>query len=434
MIAFQGIVDEKTLGEDAFTIIPKPTDVYSYFNQYENRWQISWPRQPQTDYTLTLAGDISDIFGNELGEQTVRFQTGDRKPFAHLNVPNDIGTYDAYAPSEIAASYRNVSSLDFKLYEVNETQTERLLGPNRYDALNNFNPAADALVREWSVPVTPEANTNNLLKVPLAEDEGALAPGVYWLEMRAPEVKYGDGSPDGGQQPARHLLIVSPLNLIAKRTATEVLVWATDLQSGQPVADLPVRANGDVDAAGVTDADGIVRLAATNTGAVAAADGLCGQCERKRHGRCTVSVRCDEHRMADRPGPVGLQPAGRVPAAAPHRATSTPTGRSTGPARPSTGRRSCARRRRDLHCRRRLVRSTPLLSETSRAKRSTRRSTRPTPSAPSTARCRWTKRPAWASTTWRSCPPMQPRMPTTSRPTASTSRWPSTASRSSRQR
>ncbi|MCB0234459.1 MAG: hypothetical protein KDG58_09590, partial [Anaerolineae bacterium] len=88
-------------------------------------------------------------------EQTIRFQTGDRKPFAHLNVPNDIGTYDAYAPSEIAASYRNVSSLDFKLYEVNETQTERLLGPNRYDALNNFNPAADALVREWSVPVTP---------------------------------------------------------------------------------------------------------------------------------------------------------------------------------------------------------------------------------------------------------------------------------------
>ncbi|MCB0238632.1 MAG: hypothetical protein KDH08_08285, partial [Anaerolineae bacterium] len=146
--------------------------------------------------------------------------------------PNDIGTYDAYAPSEIAASYRNVSSLDFKLYEVNETQTERLLGPNRYDALNNFNPAADALVREWSVPVTPEANSNNLLKVPLAENDGALPAGVYWLEMRAPEVKYGDGSPDGGQQPARHLLIVSPLNLIAKRTATEVLVWATDLQSG----------------------------------------------------------------------------------------------------------------------------------------------------------------------------------------------------------
>ncbi|MCB0250730.1 MAG: Ig-like domain-containing protein, partial [Anaerolineae bacterium] len=264
VIAFQGIVDEKTLGEDAFTIIPKPTDVYSYFNTYENRWQISWPRQPQTDYTLTLAGDISDIFGNQLGEQTIRFQTGDRKPFAHLNVPNDIGTYDAYAPSEIAASYRNVSSLDFKLYEVNETQTERLLGPNRYDALNNFNPAADALVREWSVPVTPEANSNNLLKVPLAENDGALPAGVYWLEMRAPEVKYGDGSPDGGQQPARHLLIVSPLNLIAKRTATEVLVWATDLQSGQPVAGLPVRASGDVDATGVTDADGIVRLAATN--------------------------------------------------------------------------------------------------------------------------------------------------------------------------
>ncbi len=258
-ILFQGIVDEQTLGKDAFTIIPEPTEVYSYFYPYDNRWMISWPRQPETEYTVTLSGDIADVFGNTLGTQRIRFETGQRRPFAHLNVPSDIGTYNAYADTEIAASYRNVSELNFKLYSVTENQATRLLGQNRWDALQSFRPADSALLREWTVPVSPEPNTNNLLKVPLAEDGGPLPSGIYWIEMRAPEVRYGDGSPESGQVAPRHLLIVSPFNLVTKRAVDETLVWVTDLQSGQPVAGVPVRMVGDNEAQAVTDADGIAR-------------------------------------------------------------------------------------------------------------------------------------------------------------------------------
>lgn len=258
-ILFQGIVDETTLGKDAYTIIPEPTEVYSYFYAYDNRWMISWPRLPETDYTVTLASDIADIFGNELGTQRISFQTGERRPFAHLNVPNDIGTYNAYTSTLIAASYRNVSELNFKLSSVNEAEAARLLGVNRWDLMRTFTPRSDALLREWSVAVEPERNTNNLIKVPLAEDGGPLPSGIYWVEMRAPEVKYSDGSPESGQLAPRHLLIVSPLNLVTKRTADEILVWATDLQSGQPVAKLPVRVAAERETTGVTDADGIMR-------------------------------------------------------------------------------------------------------------------------------------------------------------------------------
>jgi len=262
-ILFLGIVDESTLGRDAFTIIPKPTDVFSYFSPYDNRWQISWPRLPETSYTVTLSGDIQDVFGNRLGTRRYRFETGQRRPFAHLNVPSDIGTYNAYTSTLIAASYRNVSELNFKLYSVNENEATRLLGENRWDALRTFVPKGDALLREWTVPVSPERNTNNLLKVPLAEDGGPLPSGIYWVEMRAPEVTYGDGSLESGQQPPRHLLIVSPFNLITKRTVDETLVWVTDLQSGQPVADVPVRMVGQSEVQAVSDADGIARGPAT---------------------------------------------------------------------------------------------------------------------------------------------------------------------------
>ncbi|MEI2692859.1 MAG: Ig-like domain-containing protein [Anaerolineae bacterium] len=262
-IILQGIVDESTLGKDAFTIIPAPTDVFSYFNPYENSWWISWPRLPETDYTVTLSADVADVFGNQLGVQRIRFQTDQRRPFAHLNVPNDIGAYNAYTNTLIAASYRNVSELNFKLYSVNESEVSSLLGQNRWDALRNFTPRAAALLREWAVPVDPERNTNNLLKTPLAEDGGPLPSGAYWVEMRAPEVTYGDGSEEKGQVAARHLLIVSPFNLTSKRSVDEVLVWVTDLQTGQPVANVPVRMEGDSEVQVVSDADGIARGAVT---------------------------------------------------------------------------------------------------------------------------------------------------------------------------
>ncbi|HRI55558.1 MAG TPA: Ig-like domain-containing protein [Anaerolineae bacterium] len=262
-ILFQGLVDESTLGQEAFTILPEPSGVFSYFNSYDNSWQISWPRLPETSYTVTLSGDIQDVFGNRLGTRRFRFETGQRRPFAHLNVPNDIGTYNAYTSTLIAASYRNVSELNFKLYSVSEKEATQLLGQNRWDALRSFTPKADALLRAWTTPVSPEPNSNNLIKIPLAEDGGPLPAGIYWVEMRAPEVKYGDGSTESGQTPPRHLLIVSPFNLITKRTVEETLVWVTDLQSGQPVAGVPVRLVGDSEVQVVSDVDGIARGAVT---------------------------------------------------------------------------------------------------------------------------------------------------------------------------
>lgn len=258
-ILLAGVVDQTTLGAQAFSILPKPTEVFSYFTSFDNDWTLSWPRLPDTAYTLTLSSQIADVFGNTLGEQQIFFQTGPRKPFAHLNVPNDVGTYNAYNTTTMSVSYRNVSELNFTLSTLNEAEGARLLGPDRWDALNTFQPRPAALLRQWTVPVTPERNVNTLLKQPLGPDGDALPPGLYWIEMRAPEVTYDETNSGVGQNVPRYLLIVSPLNLITKRTADEILVWATDLQSGQPVADLPIRIGTDSKTSGVTDKDGLFR-------------------------------------------------------------------------------------------------------------------------------------------------------------------------------
>jgi len=260
-ISFQGIVDEESLGGASITILPTPTEVYSYFNSYDGGWTVSWPRQPETTYTVTLSSQIADVFGNTISPATIHFKTAIRNPFAHLNVPNEVGTYNAYNATSIAVSYRNISRLDFTLSRVSEADVEKMLGGDGWDMRNRFRPGTDALLRKWSVPVTPERNSNALLKVPLAEDGGPLPAGLYWIELRAPEVTYDEANNGKGQSVPRHLLLVSPLNLILKRTATELLVWATDLRSGQPVADLPVRigASNGQGGAGTTDANGLLR-------------------------------------------------------------------------------------------------------------------------------------------------------------------------------
>lgn len=259
-IRFQGVVDRRTLGRQAFTIIPEPTTVYSYYSSYDNYWIINWPLRPRTAYQVTLSKDIADIFGNTLGEDVViRFTTGDRKPFAYLNLPGDVGTYNAYTNTLITVNYRNISRLDFKLYSVSEAEALRLLGPDRWEVQRAFQPQEDTLIREWSVPVNPPLNASVLTKVALAEDGGPLPPGLYWLEMQAPEISYSANQMSGKAPAPRHLLIVSPLNLIVKKTANEVLVWATDLRNGQPVASLPIRVRGSASADGITDADGVFR-------------------------------------------------------------------------------------------------------------------------------------------------------------------------------
>ena len=258
-IVFKGVIDEKSLGREAFDILPEPTDVFSYFNSYDNTWVISWPRLPQTAYTVTLSPTIADVFDNTLGKPAVvRFETGARRPFANLNIPNEFGTYNAYTSTLAAVTYRNVSRLDFKLYSVNETTAVRLTGMDRWSALSGYTPLNSALLREWSVAVSPDADTNNLLKVPLMEDGSPLPSGIYWLEMRAPEVTYDPQNPKGQQIP-RHLLVVSPFNIVTKRSPDEMLVWVTDLRTGQPVAGVPVRVLNNIKTEGVTDKDGLFR-------------------------------------------------------------------------------------------------------------------------------------------------------------------------------
>ncbi|HEY4723748.1 MAG TPA: alpha-2-macroglobulin family protein, partial [Anaerolineae bacterium] len=104
---------------------------------------------------------------------------------------------------------------------------------------------------------TAELNKPGLIRIPVSAEGGALTTGIYLLHITSPE----EGRNDFGGV-TRHLLVVSNANLTYKSADREGLIWATDLQSGNPVAAGPVTLYDDqfqALGAGQTDASGLFK-------------------------------------------------------------------------------------------------------------------------------------------------------------------------------
>nr|MBC8249724.1 Ig-like domain-containing protein [Anaerolineales bacterium] len=240
------------------TIIPEPTEVYTYWNDYNNSFFISFDIQPSTSYVFTFGAEIADPSGNTLSEdKLVSFTTRGLDPRAYFTSSSNVGTYNAYTETIVYASYLNVSRLDFGLYRLDREDFVDLNGSESWRYWDDFSPDPQALVRHWSEDADAPLNQIGVLSTNIASEKGGtLAPGIYYLEVTAPEVlelPYG--------RPSSQIMVVSRLNLTLKQGETEALVWATDLASGQVVPGLPVSLQSEfaILAEGHTGQDGVFR-------------------------------------------------------------------------------------------------------------------------------------------------------------------------------
>ena len=62
----------------------------------------------------------------------------------------------------------------------------------------------------------------------------SLDPGIYFLQVESPETNEWDG------QPRQHLLLVQSANIALKFSQDTALAWVSDMESGEPVAGVPV--------------------------------------------------------------------------------------------------------------------------------------------------------------------------------------------------
>ena len=214
------------------------TNVYSYYSDYDKTFNINANFQPSTVYTVTIGANIADNHATQIGKDTiVQFTTGPLPPFAMLRTTAQVGTYNGYFPTSLFASYRNVTQLNFQLSSLTAQDFWQLTGASEsYERFNQYKPAKDKILREWSAPTVTKLNEGGLYRAQLDVNGGALPPGIYLLSLGSPEV----AALDPNYQPQRHILIVSKLHVAFKRGDRSGLVWATDMASGQAVGELPV--------------------------------------------------------------------------------------------------------------------------------------------------------------------------------------------------
>lgn len=247
-IAFSNPMDRDSV-EKQLAISPRPLRSHPGWQDSDTSLWLWGGLNPSTTYTITLGADAMDRYGQRLGRPLqLTFTTAPLPPRLQASLPGFVGSLNATESPTLYVEQVNVSRLDLSLHRLDQATFVRLSSDHR--AREQFMPSQGGLVRAWSEKPVGERDQVSLTPTALAGTNGKLPAGFYFLRIDSPE-----GVSD------RRLLVVSRLGLTMKRSESQVLVWATDLTSGQVVPNLPVRvADGDgrTLATGRTNQDGLL--------------------------------------------------------------------------------------------------------------------------------------------------------------------------------
>jgi len=222
---------------------------------HDNRsFTLSFATQPETAYTIRFNRGAEDLYGNAIEtDYTLSFRTGVVEPWAMLPSRENFMITNAYREdTRIAMSVQAKPVVGFTLYHI-APQDAGMVMRRYYGEDTSSVLRRSERLREWSQQLDAGPVLSGVDEVLLASEQGGqLAPGIYFLQARVPN----------WDDPQALTLGVVTANLTVKRAPGEVLIWATDLQSAEPLAGLPVtlyRFDGTAIASGQTDADGIYR-------------------------------------------------------------------------------------------------------------------------------------------------------------------------------
>jgi uncharacterized protein YfaS (alpha-2-macroglobulin family) len=263
-IQFSSPMDPESI-VDHFTIAPpvSETEVYTYWWDSNTELEISFPVEPNTDYQVTIDGDVQGRYGHPLGEDTaIRWRTRAYDPLVYLHAPYPVGTYNGYTRTLAYVTVRNVNRVNFALYRMPVDHFLRANGEDWWDYWDEYRGSRDDLIREWTLNVDPPLNQRRTYSTNLTEDEEALLdPGIYYLEVWTDyDAVYTEAQSSFSDAVERTMLVVSQRNLSMKASVTGPLVWATDLRSGDVLPDVHIVVmddRGGILAQGEADKDGV---------------------------------------------------------------------------------------------------------------------------------------------------------------------------------
>jgi len=250
-------VGETLLIKPTFTI----TQVHTYWSNSDTQVDISFPSEPSSEYEVTLGEALEGRYGHKLGQSTViRWNTRAHDPLIMLQAPDRIGVYSAYGTRELYFTVRNIGQVDFSLYHLPAEDFYRLNGDYWWEYWEDYTPDKANLIRRWSMETAPPLNENRIYRTSLTGENEPLLPGLYYVRASASSDAVYEETERLVEPLGRLMLVVSRTNLTLKHSNREALIWATSMETGQPLAGLPVRVTdgkGEILFIGETNARGV---------------------------------------------------------------------------------------------------------------------------------------------------------------------------------
>ena len=244
---FNNPVDRETV-EENISISPEVANLYPSSGDSSNVLNLYGDLEPLTTYTLTLREGLADIWGSELGgARVIQFTTEALPPNLTISQGSSV-LYLTGSENVIPAVGTNLYQVSINIGSVPEDDLDQFFGGSLYQALEDYFPGN---ARAWTEVVTVPGDDKYSVNLPLNEAGSSLAPGVYRYQIYSQELPYN---------PSPYLLAVSNIHLTMKTSPENLLVWALDLRTGQPVSDLDLKIynpGGEVLITGTTNQDGV---------------------------------------------------------------------------------------------------------------------------------------------------------------------------------
>jgi alpha-2-macroglobulin len=198
--------------------------------------------QPSRDYTVTLSEGGVDRQGLPVPGYEFSFRTGELSPRVSFASSSRYGTYAASSEPQLYFFATNYEEVTFDLFEVSEaTAMVRIDQPYsdpRY-------PAGDA-IRTWTVAIEGDLNIP-LLQATSLSDGGPLPVGHYVVRARLAN----------NNGPHLWFSVVDTV-LVTKLAQGELLVWALDYATGEPLEGIELQVFGPRPLAALSEGASIV--------------------------------------------------------------------------------------------------------------------------------------------------------------------------------
>ena len=234
-------------------------DYEGYRDEHKRTAYISLPNdlvKPETLYSFSLSPELTDIFGNKLGE-AADFQLGPMDYCPYWGMPTGFGILESYLPARHPFTAMNARELNIVKSRVSEENLIPFYRGNMSDESLLTLPER----KSWD----PSEGQSNFKLLTFLDYAGIFGPeegGFGYLYV-----------PGVHSYPYRALDNITRIGITLKSSQDSTLIWTSFLKTGRPAGGMPVEIRDDnnkvlwtgtTDKQGFADAPGWLKLGITD--------------------------------------------------------------------------------------------------------------------------------------------------------------------------